>query len=84
MYIFGLFYFAELFLFAIVGIVLFNDLESFSSLRTALFVLFKATIQDYDVDMMTNARIGNFIAYTYFISFLILNLVLVVNIIVGL
>src|SRR3569833_2266205 len=34
--------------------------------------------------MMDGARLGGFIAYTYIISFLILNLVLVVNIIVGL
>lgn len=84
MFIFGLFYFAEIFLFAIVGIVLFSDLEPFSHLSSALFVLFKATIQDYDIDMMNNAKIGNFFSYCYFIAFIILNLVLVVNLIVGL
>ncbi len=84
MLIFGLFYFAEIFLFAIVGIVLFSDLIPFSSLSSALFVLFKATIQDYDINMMDNAKIGNFFSYTYFLIFLILNLVLVVNLIVGL
>jgi len=82
--IFVLFYFAELVLFALVGIVLFSDMPVFSSLSSALFMLFQATLLVYDIGIMEGARIGNVIAYCYLISFLILNIILVVNLIVGL
>jgi len=48
--IFGIFYFAQLFLFAVVGVVLFPDLSGFAKLQTSLFTLFKASIGDYDID----------------------------------
>lgn len=48
-----------------------------------MFTLFRATIQDYDVDQMKHARIGAFLGYCYFLSFLIINLILIVNLIVG-
>ena len=35
-----------------VGAILFSDLEDFSKLSTALFTLFRATILDYDIDVM--------------------------------
>lgn len=44
MFTYGIFYFAVLFIFAVVGVVLFNDLQEFSTLYTVLFTLFKASI----------------------------------------
>ena len=66
-----------------MGFVLFNDIDSFSSLKGAMFTLFKATIREYDIDVMANARVGSFLGYTYYLAFLILNLTLIVNLIVG-
>jgi len=81
--IFGIFYFCQLFLFAVVGVVLFSDLPGFQQLNTAMFTLFRATIQDYKVDDMNNARVGYLLGYAYFLSFLIINLTLIVNLVVG-
>ena len=83
MFTYAIFYFSVLFLFGVVGFVLFYDVPDFASLNTALFTLFKATIQSYDVDKMQNARVGPFLGYTYFLSFLILNLILIMNLIVA-
>jgi hypothetical protein len=52
---FGIFYFSVLFLYGIVGFVLFSDLAPFAHINTALFTLFRATIRDYDIDIMTEA-----------------------------
>jgi hypothetical protein len=41
---YGIYYFSVLFLFAVVGFVLFYDLQEFSTLQTTLFTLFKATV----------------------------------------
>ena len=49
---YGIYYFAILFLFSVVGFVLFYDLDPFKALHTTLFTLFKATISDYDADQM--------------------------------
>lgn len=83
MLIYAVFYFAVLFIFSVIGVVLFNDLEEFSALHTTLFTLFKATIQDYDVDKMKDARVGAFLGYVYYLSFLILNIILIINLIVA-
>lgn len=80
---YAIFYFSVLFLFAVVGVVLFNDLEEFSALHTVLFTLFKATIQEFDADKMQEARVGAFIGYLYYIAFLILNIILIINLIVA-
>ena len=50
MLIYAVYYFAILFIFSVIGVVLFNDLQQFSTLYTTLFTLFSATIQDYDAD----------------------------------
>ena len=80
---FALYYFSVLFLFAVVGLVLFPDLPQFAALNTALFTLFRATIQDYNADSMKEAKIGAFLGYVYFIAFMIINLILIVNLIVA-
>lgn len=80
---YGFFYFSVLFLFSVVGFVLFYDLSEFSTLQTTLFTLFQATVSVYNADVMKDARLGAFLGYAYFISFMIINLILIVNLIVG-
>ena len=41
---FVVFYFSQLFLYSVIGVVLFGDLENFAKIKTAMFTLFKATI----------------------------------------
>ena len=53
--IFGIFFVSQLFLFAVIGVVLFSDLEGFSRLNTAMFTLFLATINDISIDGMNDA-----------------------------
>jgi len=83
MFIYAVFYFSVLFIFSVIGVVLFNDMEEFKALHTTLFTMFKATIQDYDADKMKDARVGAFLGYLYYISFLILNIILIINLIVA-
>ncbi|CDW87773.1 transient receptor potential cation subfamily member 4 [Stylonychia lemnae] len=83
MLIYAVFYFAVLFIFSVIGVVLFNDMQEFRALHTTLFTMFKATIQDYDVDKMKDARVGAFLGYLYYLSFLILNIILIINLIVA-
>jgi hypothetical protein len=80
---YGIYYFSVLFLFGVVGFVLFYDIPEFSSLQTTLFTLFKATVSDYNADIMKNAKLGAFLGYAYFLTFMILNLILIVNLIVA-
>lgn len=44
MLIYAVFYFAVLFIFSVIGVVLFNDMDEFSALYTTMFTMFKATI----------------------------------------
>lgn len=80
---FGIMYLSVMLLYAIVGIVVFNDLASFMDLRSAMFTLFRASIGDYNVDIMDGSRIGSLLAYAYFITYLVLNVALLVNLIVA-
>jgi hypothetical protein len=80
---YGAFYFSVLFLFSVVGFVLFYDLAPFATLQTTLFTLFKATVSDYNADVMKEAKIGAFLGYAFFLAFMIVNLVLIVNLIVA-
>jgi len=44
MLIYAVFYFAVLFVFSVIGVVLFNEMDEFKALHTTLFTMFKATI----------------------------------------
>ena len=77
------FYLSVLFIYAIIGVVLFNDLPEFQNLWYAGFTLFKATLKDYDVNIMDGTRVGTLIGYIYFNSYLILNITLLVNLIIA-
>lgn len=80
---FSFFYFTVLFVYSIIGVIVFNDIPQFERLSIAMFTLFRATIQDYDVDIMQGSRVGSFLAYSYFITYLVLNVTLLVNLIVA-
>lgn len=80
---YGVYYFAVLFLFAVVGFVLFDDITEFSQLHTTLFTLFKATISDYNADIMKQARLGAAVGYIFFLAFMIIYLILIMNLIVA-
>jgi hypothetical protein len=81
--VFCFYYTSVLFLYAIVGVVLFSDLEPFRDIISAMFTLFRSTIKDYNIYVMTGARVGDVIGYIYFNSYLILNITLLVNLIVA-
>ena len=78
-----MYYTSVLFLYGIVGVVLFNDLPEFINLASAMYVLFKSTIKSYNIYIMQGTAVGDIIGYIYFNSFLILNVTLLVNLIVG-
>jgi len=40
------------FIFAIIGNIIFGDIDEFSNLASAMFTLFKATLQTYDIELM--------------------------------
>lgn len=81
--IFCMYYFSVLFLYSIVGVVLFNDIPEFADLAAAMFTLFRSTIKDYNIYVMQGAAVGDIIGYVYFNTYLILNVTLLVNLIVG-
>jgi hypothetical protein len=72
-----------LFIYGIVGVVLFSDVPQFEDLASAMFTLFRSTIKDYDIYVMHGCAAGDVIGYIYFNSYLILNVTLLVNLIVG-
>ena len=81
--IFSLYYTSVLFIYGIVGVVLFSDVPQFEDLASAMFTLFRSTIKDYDIYVMHGCAAGDVIGYIYFNSYLILNVTLLVNLIVG-
>lgn len=84
LFTFILFYLAVVFIYGIIGVVLFsNDIPEFARIWTAMFTLFRASIKDYNYDFMLNARVGQWLANIYFNSFLIFNLIFLVNLIVA-
>lgn len=83
LFIFCMYYASVLFIYSIIGVVLFNDIPEFEDLPSAMFTLFRSTIKDYDIYVMTGVAVGDIIGYIYFNSYLILNVTLLVNLIVG-
>ena len=49
---FSVFYISLVFIFAIIGNIIFGDINEFSNLASAMFTLFKATLQTYDIELM--------------------------------
>ena len=76
------FYTSVLFFYAIVGIILFQDIPEFRHLQNALYVLFRTSVGDYDVKILEDA-VGHTLGAFYFNSFLIINVILLLNLIVA-
>ena len=80
---FGIFYLSLVFIYAIIGNVLFSDIQQFRRLGSAMFTLFKATLQNYDIEMMKDTKYSENLGYIYFNTYLVLNVLLFLNLIVA-
>ena len=80
---FSFFYVSVIVIYAIIGVVLFSDLPAFNDMPTALFTLFTATLKNYNIGVMTGCAVGNIIGYIYFNSYLIVNVILLVNLLIA-
>lgn len=80
---FSIFYLSLVFIFGVIGNIIFKDVKEFRNLPTAMFTLFKATLQDYNVELMTRNKWGEYLGYVYFNTYLVLNVILFLNLIVA-
>lgn len=80
---FGVFYASLVFIFAIIGNVVFSDIYEFHNLGIAMFTLFKATLRNYNIELMKGSRYGVYTGYVYFNIYLVLNVLLFLNLIVA-
>ena len=80
---FGLYYMSVLVIYAIVGVVIFSDLAAFDDMPSAMFTLFTASAKDYNINVMNGCKVGNIIGYIYFNSYLIINVILLINLLIG-
>jgi len=80
---FGLYYMSVLIIYAIVGIVLFSDVPAFDDMASAMFTLFTASAKDYNINVLNGCILGNIIGYVYFNSYLIINVILLLNLLIG-
>ena len=48
-----------------------------------MFTLFKATLQDYNIEQMQGTKYGVYLGYVYFNTYLVLNVLLFLNLIVA-
>lgn len=80
---FSVFYLALVFIYAVIGNVIFGDLPEFNSMPAAFFTLFKATLRDYNIHLMTESKWSEYLGYVYFNSYLVLNVLLFLNLIVA-
>ena len=76
------FYISVLFLYAIIGVIVFRDMQEFDSIQSALFTLFRASLGDYDLTIL-NQAVKHYLGAIYFNSFVIVNIILLVNLIVA-
>jgi hypothetical protein len=81
---FCFFYWAVLFMYSIIGMVLFREYEEFGNFRSAAFTLIQTTIFKGNYKVMEEKYVtGNVLVYVYFMSFVVLNVVLLLNLIVA-
>ena len=76
------FYTSVLFLYSIIGVILFQDIPEFDKIQTALYTLFRASVGAYDLQLLENAT-EHSLGSIYFNSFVIINVILLVNLIVA-
>lgn len=48
-----------------------------------MFTLFKATLQNYDIEMMRDTKYSENLGYIYFNTYLVLNVLLFLNLLVA-
>jgi hypothetical protein len=58
-------------------------MHEFRNLPSAMFTLFKATLRDYQADLMIDNQWNNYLGLVYFNSYLVLNVLLFLNLIVA-
>jgi hypothetical protein len=80
---FAVFYLSLVFIYAIIGNVIFGEMTEFRTLPTAFMTLFKATLREYDVEIMSRNKWDQYLGYIYFNSYLVLNSLLFLNLIVA-
>jgi hypothetical protein len=80
---FSVFYLSLVFIFAIIGNTIFGDIYEFRNLASAMFTLFKATLQNYDIELMAGTKFGVYLGYVYFNTYIVLNVILFLNLIVA-
>ena len=80
---FVFYYTMILFIYTIIGMVLFKDMVEFGSFRAGLFHLFKTSVFRGQFHIYDTSAVEDYIFYVYFISYLVLNVILLMNLIVA-
>jgi hypothetical protein len=80
---FVVYYITILFLYTIIGMVLFKDMAEFSSFRAGMFHLFKTSVFKGQFHIHDTSAVADAIFYAYFISYLVLNVILLMNLIIA-
>jgi hypothetical protein len=72
-------------MFSVVGNLIFHDVESYGTLTQAMTTMFKASAGagDFSNEEMVNSKEGPGWGYTFILTYMLLNFILIVNIIVG-
>jgi hypothetical protein len=82
--IFACFFFMQQFLFSVVGNLIFHDTVSYGTITEAMLTMFKASAGDFKSnEEMVNSREGPGWGYTFILTYMLLNFILIINIIVG-
>lgn len=70
-------------MFAIIGNLLFHDLPSYVSLTESMLTIFKASAGIFDNEEMAKAKQGQGWAYVFILTYMLLTLILIINLLVG-
>ena len=82
LFTFLFFYVSILFIYGIIGVILFQDVPEFSQLQTAVYTLFRASVGDYNFQLLEQA-VDHFLGLIYFNSFVMINVILLMNLIIA-
>jgi hypothetical protein len=80
---FVVYYVMVLFLYTIIGMVLFKDMAEFYSFRAGMFHLFKTSVFKGQFHIHDTSMVEDYLFAVYFISYLVLNVILLMNLIVA-
>jgi len=81
--IFGIFFFLQQFIFAVIGNLLYHDVPSYATLSASMLTIFKASAGVFNNEELVTAEQGNTRDYVFILSYMILCFILIVNLIVG-